>query len=527
MRIETVDLAVLVAYLVAMVLFGLWMGRRQTGSADFMLGGRSMPWWLVLFSIVATETSTVTFLSIPGFAFQNDLTWLQLPLGFALGRLVVTWLLLPRYFKGELFTAYQVLDQRFGGLTKQAASLLFVATRTLADGLRLFLSAIVLREVAGVNLELAVISLGAATILYTFVGGMRAVIWTDFVQFLVYMLGAGIAAWILLGRIDGGLEGFLDTARAFPTDEGPVDKLRIFDFGWDMGNATNFWAGLIGGSVLALATHGVDQLMVQRYLAAKSQGQAGVALVLSGIVVTAQFAFFLLIGVGLAVFYAQQPDAPTFARADRVFATFIVDEMPVGVLGIVLGAVFSAAMSTLSSSLNSSATALSNDVWHPLFRRNAGDGERLWTARIFVIGFGVLQILVGIEGQYLDQSVVSAVLAIASFTTGIVLGVFLLGIAVARAGQLAALIGLVAGTLVVSQIQFDLLTTLLDGADATERHWSNDALVTAVFGRPDGDASSYWVVPAWPWFALIGSTVTVATGSLAALVLPRRTPSTD
>ncbi|MGA1608065.1 MAG: sodium:solute symporter family transporter, partial [Planctomycetota bacterium] len=186
MNISTTDLAVLLGYLVAMLLFGLWMGRRQKDAADFMVGSRSVPWWLVLASIVATETSTVTFLSIPGFAWENDLTWIQLPIGFAIGRLAVLGLFLPRYFRGELFTAYQVLHERFGGRTKVVASLLFVVTRTLADGLRLFLSAIVLREVAGIDMELAIIVLGAVTILYTFLGGMRAVLWTALVQFDVY-----------------------------------------------------------------------------------------------------------------------------------------------------------------------------------------------------------------------------------------------------------------------------------------------------------------------------------------------------
>ena len=514
MRIDPIDLAILAAYLLGMVAFGLWMGRRQKDAADFMVGGRSMPWWLVLFSIVATETSTVTFLSIPGFAYQNDLTWLQLPIGFAVGRVVVTLLLLPRYFKGELFTAYQVLHERFGGATKQVASLLFVITRTLADGLRLFLSALVLQEVAGVPLPTAVIALGAATILYTFVGGMRAVIWTDFVQFVVYMLGAAIAAWILLGRIDGGLEGFLESARAFPTPDGPVDKLRILDTHFDLGVATNLWAGVIGGAVLAIATHGVDQLMVQRYLSAKSRGAAGLALVSSGVVVTLQFAFFLLIGVALAVYYTQQGEPTDFVRGDRVFATFIVDEMPVGVLGIVLGAVFSAAMSTLSSSLNSSATALANDIWHPLFRPEARDTERLVTVRVLVIVFGVLQVLVGIEGRNVDTAVVNSVLAIASFTTGIVLGLFLLGIFVRRAGQQAALLGLLGGAFVVGQLRFELLALI----DPT---WTN----AAAWGATFGDAED-WQTPAWPWFALIGSTATVWTGTVVALFFPaeRRAP---
>ena len=506
MRIESTDLAILAAYLLGMVAFGLWIGRRQSGAADFMVGGRRMPWWLVLFSIVATETSTVTFLSVPGIAYENDLTWLQLPFGFAIGRVVVTFLLLPRYFRGELFTAYQVLHDRFGGATRQVASLLFLVTRTLADGLRLFLSAIVLQAVADVEVEYAVIALGVATIVYTFVGGMRAVLWTDFVQFVVYMAGAGIAAKVLLDGIPGGLDGFLDSARAFRTEQGTVDKLTILDTSFDLGEATNLYAGLIGGAILAVATHGVDQLMVQRYLAARGRIQASVALVTSGLVVVAQFALFLLIGVGLAIFYAQPAHRRSFEDSDYVFATFIVQQLPSGVLGVVLGAVFSAAMSTLSSSLNSSATALSNDIWHPLFRPSAGDRERLVTIRLFVVLFGAMQIAVGIQGQYLDESIVGAVLSIASFTTGIVLGVFLLGIFVRRCGQTNALASLLFGSAVVAHVKFDLF------AEIDEQ--------LAMANLIDGFRGV-----AWPWFALIGSSATFLFGALASAMFPRATQS--
>lgn len=471
MKISNTDLAVLLGYLLAMLAFGLWMGRRQKDAADFMVGSRSVPWWLVLASIVATETSTVTFLSIPGFAWKNDLTWIQLPIGFAIGRLAVLGLFLPRYFRGELFTAYQVLHERFGGRTKVVASLLFVVTRTLADGLRLFLSAIVLREVAGLDMELAIVVLGAVTVLYTFLGGMRAVLWTDLVQFVVYVGGAALAFTVLLDRIDGGLDGFLTAA-----DE--AGKLRMFDFGFDISAPYQFWAGLIGGAVLSIASHGVDQLMVQRYLCARSQREAATALGLSGIVVIFQFAFFLLIGAALFVHYGDR----TFAKADRVFATFIVEELPTPALGIVLGAVFSAAMSTLSSSLNSSATALTNDVWFPLFRPDASDRVKLRTVRAWTVVFGALQVTVGIAGQSMSQTVVDSVLAISGFVTGIVLGVFLLGVLTRRVGEAAALCGMLVGMATVSYVAFG----------------------TSV---------------AWPWFALIGSGTTFVTGLLASFVL--------
>lgn len=461
-----------------MVAFGVWMGRRQHSAADFMVGGRDFPWWVILFSIVATETSTVSFLSVPGIAWGSDLTFLQLPIGYIVGRLVVVSLLMPRFFRGQIFTAYEVLHERFGGWVQRSASLLFIVTRTLGDGLRLFLSAIVLWKVVGIEMEYAVVCLGGATILYTFTGGMRAVLWTDAVQFLVYMSGAAIAMVVLLGQIDPVI-AVLDLAKV-------EDKLNFLDFRFDLVTPYLFWTGLFGGAVFAVGTHGVDQMMVQRYLCARNQRDASLALALSGPVVFLQFAFFLLIGTALYAFYLQNPPDPAFGAGDgdKVFASFIVDHLPVGVLGVVLGAVFSAAMSTLSSSLNSAATALVNDIYMPKQRTDVDDAARLRAVKMFTIFFGVAQIVVGIGGRYLDQSVIGSVLGIQSFTTGIILGVFFLGIFTRRVDQRAALVGLVAGLLIMTGVKF-------------------------------------WTDLAWPWYALFGSSATFLFGILAALFQPR------
>ena len=472
------DLAILGLYLIVTAAFGAWIGKGRRSAAQFMLGDRALPGWLVLASIVATETSTVTFLSIPGAAWKGNCTWIQLPIGYAVGRIVVILVLMPRYFRGEVVTAYQILHERFGGLTKLVASLLFVVTRTLADGLRLFLSAIVLQEIAQIPMAWAVVAMGLITIAYTWAGGMTAVVWTDFVQLVVYLGGALLALTILLGRIEGGLEGLLDAA-------GPAGKLVAFDFGFDPTNPYQFVTGLVGGAVLSVATHGVDQIMVQRYLGAKNRAHASWALGLSGLVVIAQFALFLLIGVALWKFY--EDSGRSFTKPDRVFASFIVEELPTPALGIVLGAVFSAAMSTLSSSLNSLSTAFANDFWFPRVRPRAGELERFRTVRALIVVFGLLQIAVGIAGQDLPSSVVDSVLSIAGFTTGIVLGVFLLGVATRRVDERAALVGLLVGAAVVSSCAF--LTAL-----------------------------------AWPWYALVGASTTFATGCLVAAFTTRSRP---
>ncbi len=478
MSIGALDLGILLAYLAGVIAFGLWIGRGARSVADYVVGGRDLPWWVILVSIVATETSTVTFLSIPGFAFGRDLSWLQIAFGFLIGRFVAAFLLLPRYFEGSLYTAYEVLEKRFGGATKQTASVLFILTRSLADGLRLFLSAIVLQEMTGIPLHWAVALLGAATIAYTFFGGMRAVLWTDLVQFAIYVSGAGVALALLLDRLPGGWGQMMEIG-------GAAGKLEVLELGLDWSEPYGLWAGLIGGVFLSLGSHGVDQLIVQRYLCARKLADAQRALCASGFVVVVQFALFLLIGVGLFAFYELFPPELAFERTDRVFARFILDEMPVGVLGLLLGAIFAAAMSTLSSSLNSCATAAANDLYLPWAGARATPERQLRMTRTLTAVFGLVQIGVGIAGQWVTGAVVSSILGVAAFTTGIVLGVFFLGIFAPRVGQRAALAGLVLGL----------------------------AFMTWVF----------FATPlAWPWYALVGSLGTVAAGLAASLVWPRR-----
>jgi SSS family transporter len=477
MTLGAVDLAILLVYLAGVVTLGLWIGRRSGSVSEYMVGGRDLPWLVILFSIVATETSTVTFLSIPGFAFERDLTWIQIPLGFLVGRFAVAWLLLPRYFEGSYYTAYEVLHERFGGATKQAAALLFVVTRSLADGLRLFLSALVLQEMTGIPMAWAVVALGAATIVYTYFGGIRAVLWTDLAQFVIYVGGALIAFALILARLPGGWRQMIALADA-------AGKLRMLDLSLDWSQPYGLWAGLVGGLFITLGSHGVDQMMVQRYLCARKLADAQRALWVGGFVVVAQFALFLLIGVALWVFYQLFPPEVAFERADRVFARFILTELPVGILGVLLGAIFAAAMSTLSSSLNSCATVAANDFWKPLAGEHATDEQELRGTRLFTAFFGLVQIGVGIGGLWLTASVVSAVLGIAAFTTGIVLGVFFLGMYAPRVGQRAALAGLVTGLAGMTWVS--LATSL-----------------------------------AWPWYALVGSVGTYFAGVIASRIWPR------
>ena len=485
MHIAPLDLALLCAYMAGTIAFGLWMGRGQKTAHDYLLGGRDLPWWALLLSIVATETSTATFLSVPGIAYSaqfgtGDLRFLQLPLGYLVGRTIAAYVLVPLYFKGELFTAYDVLRQRSGPAVRTLASGLFLITRTLADGLRLYLTAVVLQIMFGWSLPLSVAITGLGTVAYTVVGGIKAVVWTDVMQFFVYMLGAGAALWVIGDRLDGGLT----TAFSNAADAG---RLRVFDFGWDFGNVYTFWAGLIGGAVLTMGSHGVDQMIVQRFLSARSQGDAQKALLWSGPLVLLQFALFLAIGLGLSAFYAAHPPSEPFTKGDRVFADFIVHQLPLGLVGLVLGAVFSAAMSTLSSSLSASAGALVNDFLLPWTGQRQDSPFALRAAKGATLLFAVLQMGVGIVDYGDGSPVVTKVLAIATVTTGVILGLFALAL-LPRRSPTSSLVGLCGGIA---------------------------AIVVVVFVLP-----AYDVKLAWPWHGLVSSSVTLLVGALAAMLLP-------
>lgn len=489
MTIGPLDLVLLCAYMAGTIAFGLWMGRGQKTANDYLLGNRDLPWWALLLSIVATETSTVTFLSVPAVAYSaqfgtGDLRFLQLPLGYLVGRAIAAFVLVPLYFRGELFTAYDVLRVRSGPAVRTLASGMFLVTRTLADGLRLYLTALVLQTMFGWSLALSVIVTGVATVAYTVVGGIKAVVWTDVVQFFVYMLGACAALLVIGGHVDGGLGGVL--ARA--ADDG---RLRVFDFGLDFGATYTFWAGLIGGAVLSIGSHGVDQMIVQRYLSARSQRDAQKALLWSGPLVLAQFAVFLTIGLALSAFYTAHPPATPFAKGDRVFADFIVHHLPTGLVGLVLGAVFSAAMSTLSSSLSASASALVNDFVLPATGRAASSPFALRAAKLATLLFAALQIGVGVI-DYGDSPVVDKVLAIAGVTTGVILGLFVLALLPRRSPR-ASLLGLVAGVLAIGVVVFVLPAT--------------------------------GVKLAWPWHGLASCGATTLIGWLAALAGGRRPPA--
>jgi solute:Na+ symporter, SSS family len=485
--ISSIDLIVIAVYIAGCTLLGAWLGSRSKGLKGYFLGESNIPAWAVMISIVATETSTATFLSVPGVAYRGDFTYLQLAFGYVLGRVVVATVLLPAYFRGRILTAYELLQDRFGGPTRTTASLLFLVARSLGDGLRLFLAATVLRHLTGWSTGEAIVAVAAVTVVYTFLGGMKAVIWTDVIQFSVYILGALVALTILAGKLPGGWSELFQTTRS-------AGKFRLLDFSLDLTRPFTFWSGLIGGMVLNTATHGADQMMVQRYLSARSQRQAAGALVTSGLVILSQFAFFLLIGVSLWVFYRQSPPSVGVGSAsaglgssDEAFTYFIVHYLPTGVLGLLIAAIFSAAMGTLAGSLNSSASTIVNDLYRP-FTGRSDEGHLLRVSRLMTVLWGGVLTVVAFAARRLEDNVVNNALAIASFVSGILLGVFLLGVLTRRVGQTAALAGVLAG---ISAVTYAKFGTML----------------------------------AWPWFALVGSSTVFAVGLAASLLVPGRSGS--
>jgi SSS family transporter len=449
--IGSVDALIVIAYVVGTTFLGVWLGRGQVDNRDYFLGGHRLPTWALLVSIVATETSTVTFLSVPGKSYieGGDFTFLQIAFGYILGRLAIIAFLLPGYFRGAMLSAYQVLEQRFGVTTRRLASLVFLITRNIADGLRLFLTALALNIALDIDMLTCILVTSIATAIYACAGGVRSVVWNDCVQFAVYMAGALMAAWLLLSQLPGGWNQLM----AFGESTG---RWRLFDFDPSLTTSSiTFWSGCIGGGFLSLATHGVDQLIVQRYLCAKSRSAASWALALSGLVVFGQFALFLFIGVELACFNSITGGIGSNVSGDEAFMTYVVKHMGTGATGLILAAILAAAMSTLASSFNSSASSLVGD-WLGRFLPQLDDRSSLRLSRVLTIVFAGVQGAVAIVAYRIaiQEAIVDAVLKIAGFAIGLLLGLYGLGLISPRTSERVALAAFAVGTVVTCWVAF-------------------------------------------------------------------------
>jgi SSS family transporter len=434
MSAAVIDWVVVLAYFAGTIWLGNRLGRGQRDLEDYFLAGRRTPWFAASLSIVGTETSTLTFVGVPAIAYTGNLGFLQVAAGYVLGRLLVAWWLVPAYFEGRIHTAYELLAHRFGDRVRRFSSAIFLVSRVLADGVRLFATALVLQALLPMPLPVAILLVTGVTLYYTMRGGLRAVIWNDAVQLVVYVGGAALAAWVLLRALPGGWPGALPELRT-------AGKLGVFDFGWNWARPYTFWAGILGGAVLTMATHGTDQMFVQRLLACRSAADARKALVTSGILVFGQMALFLIIGSLLFAFYAEFPPSTPFESADQVFARFIATEMPVGLGGLVIAAVFAAAMSTLSSSMSSLASASTFDFGRGRTRTNE---SALRASRILTAGWAVALAAVAVLARAWG-SVLEAGLTITSITFGPVLGVFGLAAAGRQIGEFHVIAAMGAG----------------------------------------------------------------------------------
>ena len=435
MAISWLDLLVVIAYLVGITIFGAHFRKSQRTMHDYFLGGRRLPWWAISFSVVSAETSILTIISTPGIAYHSNLGFLQLVFGYLVGRVVVSFALIPRYFAGEMFTAYQLIEQRFGRMLKVFTGALFLTTRALAEGVRVFAIAIVIGVIFKSGILAALLIITALTLFYTFEGGLTAVIWTDVIQLLVYLTGTAVALALALHAIPGGWTEVSRLAHS----EG--NKLAVFNFHFNWHEPYLFWSGLVGGAFLNTASHGTDQLIVQRLLAARNRRQSQAALLSSGLIILFQFTLFLLVGVVLFAFYKHFPPPNPFARADQIFPTFVVTQLPRGLAGLLIAAIIAAAMANLSAAFNSLASSSVVDFYKPFVRPNADEKHYLAVSRAVTLGWGAVLVVIALAAQHLHRSVLELALTIASVPYGSMLGIFLLGVLTKRANSRGALTG--------------------------------------------------------------------------------------
>jgi len=472
---------------------GLWVARRQRNATDYFLGARDLPAWAILLSIVATETSAVTVISLPGVGARGDLTFLQLAFGYLIGRIGVAIWLLPGYFRGDQETAYTRLESRFGVGTRRLTSTVFLVTRFLGDAVRVFASAIPLALVTGWSIPISIAVMGVVTMVYTLFGGFKAVVWTDVLQLSVYLTG-GVAALFIAWHLAGGAHAALALASR-------AGKLRVLDPTVNFTTTYTLLGGLIGGAMLSAASHGTDHLIVQRLLATRSLRDARTALVGSGVMVILQFTLFLL--VGSAIWAAGL--APASTPSDHLFPMFIVDHLPVGLGGLVVAGILAAAMGTHSSAINSLASSATHDLY-------AGYTGRTDPRHLLKVGrwFSAVWALALIGGALMffsmstggDTPVVVVALSIASVTYGALLGTYLLAARWSHARGRDVIVAVCASMGVMLLVVFA----------ARLSAWPPLAAL-APLGRL-----------AWPWYVPIGTLLTVGVGTLMSL-LPHGEPA--
>ncbi len=482
---HTIDYFIIAIYLIGIALLGIFKGGKQKSAKDYFQGSKSVQWWAVCFSIVAAETSTLTFISIPGLAYLTNFNFLQVTVGYLLGRIVVATFFLPAYYKGEINTAYAYLENRFGSKTRSFSSIVFLFTRTAADGVRLFATAIPLKLMLDISYPAAIIIIAIVALIYTYVGGVKGVIWVDVIQMFIY-IGGALAAIIFLANsyLPDGLTGVFNA-------EAIAQKFDVINLGMSsgikefFGDPYTLFGGLIGGAFLSMASHGTDQLIVQRLLTIKELKDSRKAIVGSGIIVIFQFVIFLFVGVLLYAYYGTYDlSSIGLLKADEIFPKFIIESLPPGVSGLIIAGLFAAALSTLAGSMSSLSSSTMLDLYKP-FKQSISESEELRISRLFTIMWAVLLVGSAILFMESPDAVVELALSIASFTYGGLLGTFMLGLFVKKARQEDALAGFTGGILImITVISLQLV--------------------------------------AWTWYTLVGVIATLAIGKFLSLLSNRK-----
>ena len=479
------DIAIIVCYFVVIISLGLWKGRREKTLEGYALGNRSMPWWAILASILAAEISAATFLGAPGEGFSSrNFCYAQLCLGTIIGRIVVGKLFLKPYYDYNVVSIYEYLEKRFGLSTRRIASFVFLLSRALASGTRLYVAGIllviayqmmsggaVLEPMTKVWLYVAALFLvTVATAIYTTAGGIKAVVWTDVIQACVLVISLGAALWVLFSSIPRGWDGALVHLK------GEKDLL-FFSWGPSFGGegATGgllaqtgqyvkevlqseytVWSAFLGATFVTMATHGTDQDMVQRMLTGKNSQIGTKAVILSGIIDLPIVLLFLLVGILVYVFYQYHPVSHLPEAQAEIFPYFIMHSLPVGVRGLLVAGLLATAMGSLSTALNSLATSATRDWYQGCFFPKASEKSLLRAARGFTLGFSLLLILIGgVTAWYTvthpEARIIPIVLGIFGYTYGSLLGVFLLGMLTkTRGNDKGNALGMLCGFIVVA-----------------------------------------------------------------------------
>src|ERR1700731_2329387 len=477
MGLDKLDLAIIALYLLGITLFGLRFRKRHRSLRDYFLAGRDIPWWAIALSIVAAETSTLTIISIPGLAYDTNLTFLQVVLGYLVGRVVIILVLLPHYFRGDLYTAYELIERRFGRGMRSLTAGLFLLTRAAAEGVRVYAVSIVVSIALGTGEVSSIAIITILTLIYTFEGGLAAVIWTDVVQTAIYVGGTLVGLFTIVHLVPGGWDAIHAAAAG-------AGKFQVFDFRGSIWIPYTFWAGVIGGSFFTVASHGTDQLIVQRLLAARGQKQSATALVSSGLAVLFQFALFLIVGIMLWAYY-HVPSA-VFGKPDRIYPTFIVTRMPHGISGLLIAAILAAAMSNLSAALNSLSSSAIMDFYARL-RPQADEKTKMRLSRVATVLWALVLFALAVIALHKVGRVVEVGLQIASVAYGALLGVFLLGVLTRRANQVGAMWGMLCG------LGLELYLWL-------------------------------WTHVPWTWWIPLGTAVTFAVGWIASILAVGNNP---